>query len=500
MKTIIKVICIGHNYEYEIREMIKMFFDPSTIEIIFLTLETYDNYKEKNLSQEIILISQLEIENNKAIAISTIDKEVETMEIELNNKEDQIRRLTKRIIKRSLFKILKKTTKAKVPWGVLTGIRPTKIVHKLLEEALTQEEILSILIDEYYIDYEKAVLLLDVANRGHKFVYPIDERKISLYISIPFCPSRCLYCSFPSNSLKQSAHLVDKYVNALSREIEGLGKLIKDTGKKVQTIYIGGGTPTTLSICQFARIFDTIKCNINLDYIEEFTVEAGRPDTIDYEKLIFLKKENVNRISINPQTMNNNTLKIIGRGHTVEEVVESYKMAVEVGFENINMDIIIGLPGEDRSHLSYTMEELKKLSPNNLTVHTLAVKSRSRLEETLENYSLSDQEQVRDMLKITQDYANKMALKPYYMYRQKHMLANLENIGYAKPGHECIYNIQIIEEKQTIIALGAGGVSKFTFPRENKLERVANVKNLEHYIERVDEMIDRKAKFIGKQL
>jgi coproporphyrinogen dehydrogenase HemZ len=273
--------------------------------------------------------------------------------------------------------------------------------------------------------------------------------------------------------------------------------LLRETGKKIQTIYIGGGTPTTLSVSQLARIFDTIKYTIDLNHLEEFTVEAGRPDTINYKNLMFLKKENVTRLSINPQTMSNLTLKVIGRGHTAEELIESYRMAAGIGFKNINMDIIIGLPGEDGGAVKYTMEQLQKLSPANLTVHTLAIKRASRLREMKGNYSLPNQQEITAMLKITQNYAESMGLRPYYMYRQKHMVGNLENIGYTKPGYECIYNIQIMEEKQTIIALGVGAVSKFTFPNENRLERVPNVKNLEDYIERIDEMIDRKAKFMS---
>lgn len=493
----VKVICIGHNYEYDVRELLKMFFKPSEIEIIFDDSEKYKDFRDQISLGQTLLISRLNIEKYKVTAVSSIDGEEEIVEEVLDdtNHRDN-KRLMKRIIKRSLFKLLQRNNKAKVPWGILTGIRPTKIVHELLNMDFSEEKILSILTNDYCIDNSKATLLLNVAKTEHKFVYPIDETKISLYISIPFCPTRCLYCSFPSNPLKQSAHLVDSYVDALCNEIQGVAKLIKEAGKKVQTIYIGGGTPTTLSVSQFARIFNTIKFSINLDYLEEFTVEAGRPDTIDYEKLMFLKRENVTRLSINPQTMSNGTLKTIGREHTVEELVKSYKMAVEIGFENINMDIIIGLPGEDSNIVKHTMEELQKLSPTNLTVHTLAIKRASRLKEEEEEYGLAEQEEVMDMLQITQNYAEIMGLKPYYMYRQKHMVGNLENIGYAKPEYECIYNIQIMEEKQSIIALGAGAVSKFTFPSENRLERVPNVKNLEHYLGRVDEMIERKRNFL----
>ncbi|MDI9475780.1 MAG: coproporphyrinogen dehydrogenase HemZ [Clostridiales bacterium] len=475
-----------------------MFFVPNTTEVVFISSKGHNNCDNKIISGEILLITELRVENGRAIAISGIDEERQITEVELNSSDkNEIKRLTKRIVKKSLFKLLKRLTDTKVPWGILTGIRPAKIVHDLLERNFSEEEILSILINEYYIDNDKAMLLLNIAKTGHRFIYPIDETKVSLYIGIPFCPTRCLYCSFPSNSLKQSAHLIDSYIDALCREIRSMAKLIRETGKKIQTIYIGGGTPTTLSVSQLARIFDTIKYTIDLNHLEEFTVEAGRPDTINYKNLMFLKKENVTRLSINPQTMSNLTLKVIGRGHTAEELIESYRMAAGIGFKNINMDIIIGLPGEDGGAVKYTMEQLQKLSPANLTVHTLAIKRASRLREMKGNYSLPNQQEITAMLKITQNYAESMGLRPYYMYRQKHMVGNLENIGYTKPGYECIYNIQIMEEKQTIIALGVGAVSKFTFPNENRLERVPNVKNLEDYIERIDEMIDRKAKFMS---
>ncbi len=494
----IKVICIGHNHEHEIQELLKLFYKQSEIEII--SVDSYES-KETGINgnsddKKTTLISTVTIEDNKATVTTQFNGEVEIIEEVLDNiSHRDTTKIIKRLVKKSIFKLLQKNKRLEVPWGILTGIRPTKIVHELLEKKFSEYDILNILMKEYCIDSSKARLLLDVAKTEHKFVYPIDETKVSLYISIPFCPTRCLYCSFPSNSLKQSSHLVDSYVEALCKEIEGVAKLIKDAGKKVQTIYIGGGTPTTLTALQFARIFDAINANINLECLEEFTVEAGRPDTIDYDKLKFLKDSKITRLSINPQTMNDCTLKEIGREHSVEDLIKSYKVAAEIGFENINMDIIIGLPGENKGMVEHTMKEIKKLSPSNLTVHTLAIKRASRLKDQEEKYTLAEQQEVMGMLQITQDYAENMGLKPYYMYRQKHMVGNLENIGYSKPGYECIYNIQIMEEKQTIIALGAGGASKFTFPKENRLERVPNVKNLEHYIDRVEEMIERKKKF-----
>lgn len=494
----IKVICMGHNYEYEINELLKLFYKQSAFEIISMNSEEYHkNVEDKNIFTDSWIVTIVNLEENQVVVSSRLNGKQEMFEAHLEHLKDrELSKKIKRTLKKAIFKILKDATNAEVPWGILTGIRPTKIVHELIEHGFQEDSIRKILLEEYYIDVPKAELLINVARTEHRFVYPIDEKKVSLYISIPFCPTRCLYCSFPSNPMKQSAHLVEAYVDSLCKEIEGVGNLVKEAGKYVQTIYIGGGTPTTLNVPQFARIFDALKENVDMNFMEEFTVEAGRPDTISYEKLKFLKESDVTRLSINPQTMNECTLREIGREHSVGELIEAYHMAKEVGFENINMDIIIGLPGEDEAMVDYTMRAIEKLAPNNLTVHTLAIKRASRLKEQEETYSLAKDQEAISMLQITQQYAENMGLKPYYMYRQKHMVGNLENIGYGKPGSECIYNIQIMEEKQTILGLGAGATSKFTFPKENRLERVPNVKNLEQYISRVDEMIERKRKFL----
>lgn len=493
----IKVICIGHNYEYEIRELLKNFFKPKEIEIKYIPYMQYNKNLNNLKDLESTIVSILSINNDKIIVASKLNNKEEVIEEKIYDKNDlEIKKVSKRLIKKSIFKLIQKNRNVKVPWGILTGIRPTKIVHELLEKGTSEKDILYILKNKYCVENSKANLLINIAKTEHKFVYPIDESKISIYISIPFCPTRCIYCSFPSNPLNQTSHLVGDYVKILCKEVREVGELIKDAGKTVQTIYIGGGTPTTLSVKEFDTLFKTINENINLHDLEEFTVEAGRPDTIDYEKLKFLKESNITRLSINPQSMNDSTLKKIGRDHTVKELIDSYKLATQVGFKNINMDIIVGLPGENTEMIRYTMDEIKKLNPTNLTVHTLAIKRASRLREQEKEFSSVEANEVIDMLNITKDYAEKMGLKPYYMYRQKHMVGNLENIGYAKLGYECIYNIQIMEEKQSIIALGAGAASKFTYPAENRLERVPNVKGLGHYINRVDEMIERKRKFL----
>ncbi len=492
----IKVVCIGHNYAYEVKELLKLFYPPEEI-LISINDETV----EAMVSIDEVIISSVNVIDEQII--------VET-EIQYNGKIEKIRevrnlmncnvlhkrKVEKNLVKRGIFQLLEKVKKTYIPWGILIGIRPTKIVHELMEEGKPKEEILKILQEEYLIQQEKGQLLLSVAETEHPFIYPIDEDKISIYISIPFCPTRCIYCSFPSNPIKQWGHLKDDYVDALCKEIVETAKDFNHRGKIIETVYIGGGTPSTLNITQMEKLFNCLKDSFNLQTIKELTFEAGRPDTIDEEKLQFLLNNGVTRLSINPQSMNDCTLQTIGRNHSVEDIKKAYFLAEKVGFKNINMDLIIGLPGEDSSMVENTMKELLDLKPNNLTVHTLAVKKASQLKEEKESYRLEEEEEVIKMLKITQDYANKMGLKPYYMYRQKHMLGHLENIGFCKPGFEGIYNILIMEEKQTILAFGAGAVSKFVFPKENRLERVPNIKNLELYLERVDEMATRKKNYL----
>lgn len=487
----LKVFLIGHDYEYAVKELLKLFYNIDDLVV-------YSNYHDPIEIQSLsgnIIINKLIQDKNQTISITEgyIDGEknkvIKTSVI--NGDFYDIKRKRKQLIKSSFFELLIKFKKPYLPWGFLTGIRPTKIVHQLLNEGKQQDEIIRILTQEYYIVNDKAQLLVEIANTEHKFVYPIDEDKVSIYISIPFCPTRCSYCSFPSNPMNKYQSYIDAYIEAISKEIEGTSEILGNVGKKIETIYIGGGTPTTLDTHQFQKLFDVLFSSFDMTQVKEFTVEAGRPDTIKAEKLTQFKKNGVTRISINPQTMNDCTLERIGRNHSVLEILEAYELARQVGFDNINMDIIIGLPEENIDMVRKTMKAIKELSPSNLTVHTLAIKNASKLKE--EQYSIDEEHQdIVRMLEITEEFARDMGLKPYYMYRQKHMVGNLENIGYAKPGYECIYNIQIMEEKQTIIGMGAGAVSKIVFPKENRLERVPNVKNLEHYIGRVEEMIDRK--------
>lgn len=396
----------------------------------------------------------------------------------------------KRIIREPIFEALKNVTGYLPPWGMLTGIRPAKIINELLDEGIKEEEALLYLEKNYFVTDKKALLALDVAKAERNILSSNNEHTLSLYIGIPFCPTRCMYCSFTSYPLSRYKGIVDDYLDALLKELKFLKE--KALGYQIHTLYIGGGTPTSLSEEQLERLLAEIKNLFPLEKLSEFTVEAGRPDTITAMKLEILKKYGVSRISINPQTMNQKTLDAVGRRHTVEDIKEVFGIARALGHNDINMDLILGLPGETSADVEHTMKEIELMRPESVTVHTLAVKRASRLKEEFENYKPVSAEQMEKMLEIADVYCKKMGLRPYYMYRQKNMVGSFENVGYCKKGHEGIYNIQIMEEKQTILAAGAGATTKTVDYATNRIERVFNVKSVEDYISRIDEMIQRK--------
>ena len=359
----------------------------------------------------------------------------------------------------------------------------------MYRDGLSDEEVYASLKNDYLVTDEKIRLAMKVAKSEQRIVEN-GRGKIGLYIGIPFCPTRCLYCSFTSYPLDKYAGKVDLYLDALEREIKFTAELIKN--KELESIYIGGGTPTSLNETQLERLLTLVSDSFKTPV--EYTVEAGRPDTISLDKLHIIKDHNVGRISINPQTLNDETLAAIGRRHTVEDFYKAFELARQAGHDHINTDIILGLPGEDETHVTKTMDGLERLSPESITVHTLAVKRASRLKETLEQYELTDFDRMEKMLAVTSERTAEMGLQPYYMYRQKNMVGNFENVGYCKPNCECIYNVQIMEEQQSIIALGAGGSTKTVekTPDGDKIERIFNVKSVDDYINRIDEMIMRK--------
>lgn len=396
--------------------------------------------------------------------------------------------------KRALFDQLSQLTGQKPDWGTLTGVRPAKLTMEYFRKGNDPDQVKQILKENYYLSDEKIKLLIDLCLLQREILKDCDPRAVGIYAGIPFCPTRCVYCSFTSNQVKYEK--IPPYLEALHKEIDFVGQHLKNIGRQAESIYIGGGTPTTLNADDLGRLIAKMKGAFDMSTVREFTVEAGRPDTITEEKLRVIKDSGVGRISINPQSMKQRTLELIGRSHTPGEIVEAFKKAKEVEIPIINADLITGLPEEQPDDFRETLERIIELDPENITVHTLAVKRASKLIEQDADYNYRQGEVVREMLAIANDKLKAAGYAPYYMYRQKHMSGNFENIGWSKPGTESIYNIRIMEEDQTIVAMGAGGISKMYYPEENRLERVPNVSNYEIYIERIDEMIERKRKGI----
>lgn len=405
--------------------------------------------------------------------------------------EDPDRKAVKNQMKKLLYEKLCAYTGRKLPWGTLTGIRPVKIPMAMLEEGHSNLEIARYMWETYDCSKEKAALAISIAHREKEVLEGIDyENGYSLYVGIPFCPSICLYCSFSSSPIKLWEKRIEDYLEALFRELAFLGKAY--AGRKLNTVYVGGGTPTTLNASQLDRLLTCIEENFDFSDLKELTVEAGRPDSVSPEKFRVLKDHNVTRISINPQTMNQKTLDLIGRKHTADQIKEAYRMAREAGFDNINMDLIVGLPGEDIEDVRHTMEELKVLDPDSITVHSLAVKRAARLKLFRDTYEVLGFQNSQEIMDLTYRYCVEQGVYPYYLYRQKNMKGNFENVGYAAVDKAGIYNILIMEEKQPIIALGAGGSSKLVYDGGQRIERVENVKDIKNYMERIDEMIARK--------
>ena len=400
-----------------------------------------------------------------------------------------IKRLRKRAAKLAVFRLLSELTGIKLPWGSLTGIRPTKLIYE--RSGLSRAAIMDELINIYGVERQKVELLLKIKDAQEPYIHS-EKDAVSLYIGIPFCRTRCVYCSFASIDATKGEKLIPGYMKALIKEIRAVSQMLRECHKRVRCLYIGGGTPTALDDGSFEELL--FEASVFEPYCE-YTVEAGRPDTISYKKLELIKRAGVRRISINPQSMNMRTLDIIGRRHTPEEIRSCFEMARTFDFKCINADIIAGLPGEDLEDFNYTLEKVRELSPQNITVHTLSIKKGSALAQILENKpaaQFNSERQVRLMVENARDVLENAGYNPYYLYRQKYQAGNLENVGYALHGLECVYNIDIMEESTDILALGAGGISKRIFPQNGRIERAPNCKNIIHYTERIDQMLDRK--------
>ena len=401
------------------------------------------------------------------------------------------KRAARRLVRQTLYDLCRETTGIHPPWGSLTGIRPTHLMYEAIGQGLTGNAAKQYVIRNFDVKPDRADILWEIAQVQGAMLPP-EDRWMDVYIGIPFCTTRCTYCSFSSGELGKGT-LVEPYLTALFHEMEESARIIADTGRKLRAVYVGGGTPTSLNEDQLTRLLD--KMMQLFPGAMEYTVEAGRPDTITPGKLAAIKAAGVGRISINPQTMNDGTLRIIGRAHTTQQVIDAYAMAREAGIHHINMDVIAGLPGETVADFARTMEYARLLHPESLTVHTLAIKRSTRLH--FENYCFPTGVEAAEMVALGLQTARKLGMQPYYLYRQKNMAGNQENIGYALPGHACQYNVDIMEETTHILALGAGGISKRVYEDEGHIGRAPNVANIEHYINRVDEMIQRKKELFG---
>ncbi len=472
------------NYEYDVHSLVKAFYPEETVKV--LSPETKAETCEEVLKQTGEIGMEIVLYESSA----DIFFQGNTEHWDYTQSEGRF----KDGFKRFLYRVLSAKLGKELPWGNLTGIRPTKLAYGMLEEGKNDKEIKDFLKTTHYVSDEKIDLSIDIAKRERALLSNIHyEEGYSLYIGIPFCPTTCLYCSFTSYPIAAYRKMVEDYIDCVIKEMEYVAKIYAD--KILDCVYIGGGTPTTLEAEQLDRLITALKKYFDFSTVKEFTVEAGRADSITRAKLEVLKKQGVDRISINPQTMKQETLQIIGRHHTVEQVVDAYKMAREIGFDNINMDLILGLPGETKEDVENTIERVVELAPDSLTVHSLAIKRASKLSQWITEHGITTLRNTDETMEIAAHGAKRLGLNPYYLYRQKNMSGNFENVGYAQPGKYGLYNILIMEEKQTIVALGAGSITKVVFP-DGRIERCDNVKDVALYIEKIDEMIERKEKLL----
>ena len=478
----ITVQLINHDFEYDIQQLLLVFFN----EINFVKNPREDGLFLLNsinrFENEIVIKSEL-YDNN-----TLLDFE-ETVHVNTSDIDLFIKNYHKRMVKHNIYKLLKRSFKSHSGWGILTGMRPVKVAHKYLDADYSIETLKRIFENEYFMDDEKIFLVTEIAKKEREFIYPIENDKISLYISIPFCVTRCSYCSFPSNILSKKETLVAPYLKELKYEIQRVLEKVKEKKLIIDSIYIGGGTPSILTEKQIFDLLSFLENNIDMSLVKEYTFEAGRPKTITKEKLEVLKHFHVDRICLNPQTLDNTILKRINRDHLSEDIIEKYELIRSYGFDSINMDLILGLPGQTKETYQKTLEQVRALKPDNITVHSLAIKRGSKLNN--KGYTFDDVNVTEDLMEYSKEVL-KDTYEPYYMYRQKNIIGNLENVGFSLPGKASLYNIKIIEERHTILAFGAGAVSKVAYAGSDRFERVPNSKGLEDYLDRIDEMANRK--------
>lgn len=481
-----KIYIINHNFHYEIENLTRVFFPNEKIEII---KDSFPNEVDTDY-----ILTEIDNENGKNVSVkinlgNVIDSCTDLVELE-NFKEDYTAEQERKMAI-CLYKLLTAYTGMIPPWGILTGVRPIKLFRRLTEQYGL----------EYTKDYFKNSLLVtdekitlaEETEKNERAILSLSNNdSYSLYVSIPFCPSRCSYCSFVSQSVEKAKKLIEPYVELLCEELEYTAKIANELKLKLETVYIGGGTPTTLNAQQLERLISVINKNFPMEQCKEFTVEAGRPDTVTKDKLQTLISGGVDRISINPQTMNDNILVDIGRKHTAQQTIDAFNMARETGFKHINMDLIVGLPNEDFESFKNTLDIITGLNPESITVHTLSMKRSAYLTAQGMQLLKHDAEQAAKMHSYCRQLLAKKGLRPYYLYRQSRMVGNLENIGYAKKGYDGLYNVYVMDETHTILGCGAGAVTKLKDPVTGVLQRIFNYKYPYEYNTSFEVMLKRK--------
>jgi oxygen-independent coproporphyrinogen-3 oxidase len=492
----IQVKCEGHSFEREIGLILALFYEDP--EIVYTD--------EWNDSADIRIVLSIVEREDGVQAKGELFAEARHATFEyfrpyaIRN-EKGMRKTAKQAVSYTLLMLLEKVTGVEQGWGILTGIRPTKLLHQFLSAGMPQVEAHRLLKRDYMVRPSKLKLLQEIVDRQLLVVpdlYDID-RELSVYIGIPFCPTKCAYCTFPAYAIRSHTASVNPFLQGLHYEIEKIGEWLKRHDMRITSIYFGGGTPTSISAEDMDQLFVTMHRSFpQMDRVRELTVEAGRPDTITREKLDVMKRWNVDRISINPQSFTQETLHAIGRHHTVEETIEKYHMAMEMGLTNINMDLIIGLPNEGMAEWEHSLREVEKLMPASLTIHTLSFKRASEMTQNKEKYKVASREEVGRMMDLAARWTKEHGYLPYYLYRQKNILGNLENVGYAQAGHESIYNIMIMEEVQTILGLGCGAVSKLMAPGSGKLVRWPNPKDPKTYNETYVRLVEEKLRDLDR--
>lgn len=465
----------NHNFHFELENLTRLFFPNEKITVIRDFSEPQPPYIYTEVSDKITI----------SVNIGSFNKS-ETAVKKLTDDDNEL------VSAQLLYKLLCDFTGLTQPWGILTGVRPVKLLRRLAEES-SEEQAVKKFEKDFFVSNEKIALSRETEHNERKILELSKPESFSLYVGIPFCPSRCSYCSFVMASIERAEKLIEPYTKLLCEEIKRTAEIANKLGLRLETVYFGGGTPTTLSAEQLDTVLGTVNKSFDMSTCREFTVEAGRPDTIDIAKLLALKENKVDRISINPQTVNDEVLKTIGRKHTAQQFFDAFELARKCGFDNINTDLIAGLPTDTPESFKNSLDSIVRLNAECITVHTLCMKRASRLTTEGVTLDLQQARDAREMLAYTQNILGQNEYIPYYMYRQSRMVGNLENVGWSKKGFESLYNVYVMDETHTILACGSGGVTKLKRNNPDYLERIFNFKYPYEYIDRFDELIQRKS-------